>query len=75
MRPPASPDLNPVDFTVLSMLKKVSFITHTSVDILKTSLLREWSKIAQEMRRFSVGIFRKRIKLLIEKKGHHTENK
>ena len=75
MRPPASPDLNPVDFTVLSMLKKNSFITHTSVDILKTSLLREWSKIPQEMRRFSVGIFRKRIKLLIEKKGHHIENK
>ena len=76
MWPHALPDLNPMDFSVWFMLKtKVSCVVHTSVDLLKTSLLREWAKIPQETLRASVGNFRKRIKLLIEKKGHHIENK
>ena len=44
------PELNPIDFSVWSMLKaKVSAVAHPSVDDLKTSFLREWAKIPQEM--------------------------
>ena len=55
MSPRALPDLNPMDFSVWSMLKaKVSCVAHTSVDVLKTSLLRKWAKIPQEtLRAFS----------------------
>jgi len=68
---PASSDLNPKDFSVWSILKvKVS-----CVDVLKTSLLREWNKIPQETLCASVGNFSKKIKLQIKKKGHHIENK
>ena len=59
-----------------SVLKsKVSSVAHPSVDVLKTSFLREWAKIPQKTLRASVVNFRKIIKLLIEKKGSHTENK
>ena len=59
-----------------SMLKaKVSSVAHPSFDALKTSLLREWAKTPQEKLCASIGNFRSRIKLLIEKKGHHIENK
>ena len=59
-----------------SMLKaKVTCVARTSVDVLMTSRLRELAKISQETLRAWVGNFRKRIKLLIEKKGRHKENK
>ena len=52
------------------MLKaKVSSVSHPSVDVLKTSFLKEWASIPEEMMRASVGNFRQRIKTLIERKG------
>ena len=49
MWPPAPPDLNSMDFSMWSMLKaKVFSVTHLSVDALKTSLRREWSKITHK---------------------------
>lgn len=76
MWPPASPDLNPMDFSVWFLLEaKVYSVAHPSVDALKTSLLSEWAKIPQETLRASVGNFRQRIERLIERKGHHIENK
>ena len=61
----ASSDLNPINFLEWSMLKaKVSCVSHTSVHVLKTSLLREWAKIPQETMSASVGNFRKIIKAI-----------
>ena len=74
MWPHASPDLNRMVFWFM-LKSKVSSVAHPSVDVLKTSFLREWAKIPQVTQRASVGNFRKRIKYLIEKKGHHIENK
>ena len=54
-------DLNPMDFSVWSMLKTKDYcVAHTSVDVLKTSLLREWASIPHETLRSSVGNFRKK---------------
>ena len=76
MWPPASPNLNPVDFSVWSLLKaKVSSVAHSSAVAFKTSLLRECTKIPQKTLRASVDNYRQIIKLLIVKKGHHSENK
>ena len=56
MWPPASPDLNQMDFLVRSLLKvKIVPIAHPSA--LQTSLLSEWAKIPQETMRASVGNF------------------
>ena len=66
MWPPASPDLNPMDFSVCFTLKSnVSCVANTSVDVVKTLLLRKWVKILQKTLRASAGNFRKIIKLLI----------
>ena len=62
MWPHASTDLNPLDFSVWSMLKsKVSSVTQQSVDAFKRSILREWAKIPQETLRSPVGNFRQGI--------------
>ena len=76
MYPPALLGLNPMDFSVWSLLEaKVCSFAHPRIDALKTSLLSEWDKIRQETLRASVGNFRPRIERLIERKGHHIENK
>ena len=44
--PPSSPDLNPLDFCILSILEKEACMTaHTNTEALKKSLKREWAKI------------------------------
>ena len=69
MWPLASPDLNPTDVLVWSMLKEnISCVVYPSVDALKTCLLTERAKIPQKTQCASVDSFTKRIKLLIEKK-------
>ena len=57
-----SPDLNPLDFSVWSLLEiKVCSFAHPSIDALKQSLQHEWAKISQEELRASVENFRQRI--------------
>ena len=47
--PPSSPDLNPMDFGIWSILEqKVCTITHKSVDSLKRALVKSWDKICEE---------------------------
>ena len=59
MRPPASPDLNHMDFSVWSSFEaKVFSDAHPTVDALKTYLHSKWAKIPQETLRASVGNFR-----------------
>ena len=76
MWPAVSSDLNLKNFLVWSMLKaKVSSVAYQSIGSLKPSLLRVCAKIYQETLRASVGNFRQRIILIIEKKGNLIENK
>ncbi|XP_076042036.1 uncharacterized protein LOC143025940 [Oratosquilla oratoria] len=75
MWPPSSPDLNPMDFCVWSLLEaKACSVAHSSVDALKQSLQREWVKIPQDKLRASVENFRERIERVIRVKGDHIEN-
>ena len=75
MWPPSSPDLNPLDFSVWSLLEvKVCSVAQPSIDALKQSLQREWAKISQEELRASAENFRQRIERVIQVKGHHIEN-
>ncbi|KAI6648521.1 hypothetical protein LOD99_8153 [Oopsacas minuta] len=47
--PPYSPDLNPMDYSVWSILEnKACSVSHNTVSSLKISLCREWEKIPQE---------------------------
>jgi len=72
--PPSSPDLNPLDFCVWSILEKEACATaHDNTETLKKSLEREWAKIPQETFRAAVKSFRGRLERVIAAKGGHIE--
>ncbi|KAI6656076.1 hypothetical protein LOD99_11337 [Oopsacas minuta] len=68
--PPCSPDLNPLDFSIWSILEeRVNAKPHRSVEVLKRTLLRERSKIPDEHVCASVDSFIVRLKSSIKAKG------
>ena len=71
--PPASPDLNPLDFNIWSILKTEACAkTHNTVEGLKVCLKKARSKIPQKLC-ISVESFRGRLKKVVNAKGGHTE--
>ena len=72
--PPSSPELNPLDFCVRSILEKEACATaHTNTEALKKSLRQEWAKIPQQTFRAAVKSFT-RLERIIEAKGGHIKN-
>ncbi|KAI6648777.1 MhmaT1 transposase [Oopsacas minuta] len=72
--PPYSPDLNPMDYSIWSILEtRACLKSHTNIDSLKKSLCREWERIPQEILRAAVEAFPKRLKAVIERKGGYIE--
>lgn len=72
--PPYSPDLNPMDFAMWSILEaKVSAKKYTTIEGLKASLQREWKNIPQEIVRASCEAFITRLDRAIRAKGGHFE--
>lgn len=72
--PPYSPDLNPMDYSVWSILEaKACGTPHKSLEALKQSLCREWDRISiEDLRRVALN-FRKRLTLCIKVEGGHFE--
>ncbi|KAI6655362.1 hypothetical protein LOD99_2197 [Oopsacas minuta] len=72
--PPYSPDLNPMDYSIWSILEtRACLKSHTNIDSLKKSLCRDWERIPQEILRAAVEAFPKRLKAVIERKGGYIE--
>ena len=72
--PPCSPDLNPLDYSIWSILEsRACSKPHNSMNSLKKSLCREWEKIPQEMMRAAAQGFPDRLKAVISKKGGYIE--
>ena len=72
--PPSSPDLNPMDYSVWSILEeKACAKSHLNIDSLKASLQREWLKIPQDHFRRAVSQFRTRLQAVVTKKGGYIE--
>ncbi|KAI6646352.1 hypothetical protein LOD99_9223 [Oopsacas minuta] len=72
--PSSSPDLNPLDFSMWSILESSACSkSHNSIESLKQSLTREWEKIPQEMLRTVVWAVPGRLKAVIKKKGGYIE--
>ena len=72
--PPSSPDLNPLDFAIWSILEnKVSATHHTNLDALKTKLMKEWDKIPQKVIRDSCEAFSKRLQQVMDANGGYIE--
>lgn len=72
--PPYSPDLNPMDYSVWSILEsRACAKPHKSLEALKQSLRREWDRISPEELRPIAKNFTKRLGLCIAAQGSHFE--
>ncbi|VDL79905.1 unnamed protein product [Nippostrongylus brasiliensis] len=68
--PANSPDLNPMDYTVWSVLEaKACRKPHRSVDLLKKTLLKAWEELDLTYLRAAVDDFPMRLKACIEANG------
>ena len=71
---PSSPDLNPVDYSVWSIVEqRVCASSHANINSLKACLQREWLKIPQDHFRRTVYQFRPRFQVVVRKKGGYIE--
>ena len=71
MCPPASPDLNLLNFNIWSILEAEACAkTHDIVEGLKVSLKKAWVKIPQEKLHVSVESFRGRLERVVKARRH-----
>jgi inhibitor of nuclear factor kappa-B kinase subunit alpha len=73
--PSYSPDLNPMDYSVWSILeKKVCSTRQNSLESLKEGLQRAWDEITEEDLRPIIDNFPKRLEACIKARGGHFES-
>ncbi len=72
--PPSSPDMNPMDFSIWSVLEsRACSKNHANVEALKTSLTSHWAKISEDEVRAAFASFKHRVRLIVQAKGGHVE--
>lgn len=72
--PSNSPDLNPLDFSVWSVMEKEACSTrHNNLASLKAALLKAWSELDDDYLRETCNAFVKRLKLCVAADGGHFE--
>ncbi|KAI6649922.1 hypothetical protein LOD99_6286 [Oopsacas minuta] len=72
--PPYSPDLNPMDYSVWSILEtKACVNSHTSIKSLKRKLCQEWTKIPQKTLHAAIEALPDRITHVIQNEGGYIE--
>ena len=72
--PPNSPDLNPMDYSVWSILEaKACAKPHKNVESLKRALLKAWDEISVETLVKIVDDFPRRLKACVDANGGHFE--
>jgi hypothetical protein len=72
--PPYSPDLNPMDYSIWSILETRACATpHKNLESLRHALEQEWAKISLEELRRVTENFPKRLSACIKAKGGHFE--
>jgi transposase len=68
--PPSSPDLNPLDFSVWSVIEaKACKVPHSSVAALKDSIAKAWRYMSKDYLKRTCAQFRARIEKVIEMEG------
>ena len=72
--PPNSPDLNPLDYSIWSILEaKACAKPHKTIESLKRALIKAWNEITLEQLASIIDNFPKRLKACVEAKGGHFE--
>lgn len=73
--PARSPDLNPLDFSVWSILeKRVCATRHKSLESLKRVLVKAWDEFSDKEATRIIKSLKKRIDACIKAKGGHFEH-
>ena len=73
--PPNSPDLNPVDYAVWSVLQERVYHTKISdVDELKRRINSEWAAVSHAVIERAVGEWRQRLRTCVRAGGGHFEH-
>jgi len=74
--PPNSPDLNPVDYRVWSVLQeKVYRSKIADIDELKTCLVNEWAQFDQSIIDAAISQWHRRLSTCVRARGAHFEHK
>uniref|UniRef100_A0A7I4YMI3 HTH_7 domain-containing protein n=1 Tax=Haemonchus contortus TaxID=6289 RepID=A0A7I4YMI3_HAECO len=72
--PANSPDCNPMDYCVWSILEREACASkHATIAALKESLKKAWDRIPQEALRAAIDAYPKRLRAIIRKGGGHIE--
>uniref|UniRef100_A0A914E5B1 Transposase n=1 Tax=Acrobeloides nanus TaxID=290746 RepID=A0A914E5B1_9BILA len=72
--PPNSLDLNPLDYSIWSILEaKACAKPHKTIESLKRALIKAWNEITLEQLASIIDNFPKRLKACVEAKGGHFE--
>ncbi|WKY15959.1 hypothetical protein Q1695_000993 [Nippostrongylus brasiliensis] len=72
--PPYSPDLNPMDYSIWSVLEAKACATpHRSLDCLKESLIKAWDEIDEDYLRRTIDAFPQRLHQCIVNGGDRVE--
>ena len=72
--PPSSPDLNPMDFGIWSILEqKACKVSHSSVEVLKQKLTESWDEIDFETVRATCVQVSECLRRVIRAKGGYIE--
>ncbi|KIH58229.1 hypothetical protein ANCDUO_11565 [Ancylostoma duodenale] len=72
--PASSPDLNPMDFCIWSILESEACSTSSpSVQVVKVRLRKAWLKIPQNTLRAACQEYKRRLSLVIKAVGGHFE--
>ena len=72
--PPSSPDINPLDYALWSVLEsKCCSKPHKNLQLLKKDLQRAWADIPMEIIQSSIKNFPNRLESVVNAKGGHFE--
>lgn len=73
--PPNSPDLNPVDYSIWSVLQEKVYRSRiANVDELKTRLIDEWARFDQSIVDAAISQWRRRLSACVRVNGAHFEH-
>ena len=72
--PPNSPDLNPVDYKVCSVMQQVYKKRIKDIDELRARILTAWDEIDQRIIDAAIRQWRTRLRTCIKNKGRHFEH-
>ena len=75
MWPPNSPDLNPVDYVIWSVMQERVYQTRVhDIDELRQRLITVWCELEQRIVDYAIDQWRRRLLACVDAEGGHFEH-